>query len=66
MAATLNPKTLNPKTLNPKTLNLCGRYYVLEPEVDIAADDKAEAERMLQYELVFYLGALPPVGPRTR
>lgn len=37
-----------------------GLVPIVEPEVDINADDKAEAERMLQYELIFYLGALPP------
>ena len=37
-----------------------GLVPIVEPEVDINAEDKAEAERMLQYELVFYLGALSP------
>ena len=37
-----------------------GLVPIIEPEVDINAEDKAEAERMLQYELVFYLGALSP------
>ena len=37
-----------------------GLVPIVEPEVDIHAEDKAEAEGMLQCELGFYLGALAP------
>jgi len=37
-----------------------GLVPIVEPEVDIACPDKAEAEETLRRELEFYLDALPP------
>ena len=35
-----------------------GLVPVVEPEVDIGAEDKAEAETILQHEIMFHLGSL--------